>query len=101
MDGFIEIFVPWQWLGGPPPPDSYLYGIYLSSHSGGTEDTSNSNTGQGVACNNSGCYTSGPTAVSLQSFHAVAESGLAIWPFLLTLLLSSVYLVGMRLKRPF
>lgn len=100
LDGFIEIFVPWQWLGGTPP-GSYLYGVYLSSHSGGTEDSSSDNTGQGVACNESGCYTSGPTAVSLQSFYAVAEQGLALWLFLLTLLLSSVYLVGMRVKRPF
>jgi hypothetical protein len=98
LDGFIEVFVPWQWLGGTPP-DSYLFGLYLSAHSGGTEDTSNDNTGQGVACNESGCYTSGPTAVTLRSFDANSEAGLTIWPFFLMLLLSSIYLL--RLNRPF
>ncbi len=72
LDGFIEIFVPWEWLGGMPP-DSYLFGLYLSSHSGGTEDTSSDTTGQGVSCNDSGCYISGPTAVTLQSFSVLSN----------------------------
>ncbi|MBE2221289.1 MAG: hypothetical protein IAF02_07100 [Anaerolineae bacterium] len=97
LDGFIEMFVPWQWLGGTPP-DSYLFGLYLSAHSGGTEDTSADNTGQGIACNANGCYTSGPTAVTLQSFNAMSEKGMTIWPFLFIMLLSSGYVLGKRFK---
>jgi hypothetical protein len=97
LDGFIEIFVPWQWLGGTPP-DSYLFGLYLSAHSGGTEDTSADNTGQGVACNESGCYTSGPTAVTLQSFNASSKEAMQVWHLFLLFLLGSIYLVGLRFR---
>lgn len=97
LDGFIEMFVPWTWLGGTPP-STYLFGFYLSSHSGGTEDISSDTTGQGIACNDSGCYVSEPTAVTLQSFFVASENGVALWPIILMLLLSSGYLVSRYFK---
>jgi hypothetical protein len=100
LDGFIEIFVPWQWLGGTPP-DSFLIGMYLSAHSGGTEDSSTNETGQGIACSDSGCFISGPTAVSLQSFSGLSnydsdtESGIA---FAFMMFLGGLSLLGWRFK---
>lgn len=94
QDGFIEMFVPWQWLGGSPP-QTYLFGLYMSSHSNGTEDNSTDNTGQGVACNQSGCYTSRPTAVTLESVSAFSSGEGGVWfggVFLCLLFLTSIVL---------
>lgn len=101
-DGFIEMFVPWQWLGGSPPA-SYIFALYYSAHSNGTEDTSTDSSGQGIGCNSSGCYTSTPTAITLQSFSGFSDGGLNVWVggfFLLALVLSSGYLVGRRFTVP-
>lgn len=100
LDGFIEIYVPWQWLGGVPP-ESYLFGMYLSAHSGGTEDTSSDITGQGVSCNDSGCYTSGPTAVTLQSLSVLSNHEIDVWDgvsLLLMVFLGGSSFLGWRLK---
>ncbi len=98
LDGFIETFLPWQWLGGTPP-NTYLFGFYLSAHSGGTEDTSADVTGQGVSCDDQGCFTSGPTAVSLQSFSASAPNKGFVWLYLITLIFVSTVLFRELHKR--
>lgn len=100
QDGFMEMFVPWEYLGGEPP-ESYLFGLYLSAHSGGTEDSSADITGYGLACDNSGCYPSSPSAVTLQSFSGVSVSGVELLfglPFLLLLFFGSGRLMTKRFK---
>lgn len=100
LDGFVELFVPWQWLGDAPP-NTFLFAQYYSAHSVGVEDSSTNETGQGIACNDSGCYTSGPTAVTLQSFSVLSnndrDTGYGII-FVVIALLGGLSVLGWRFK---
>lgn len=78
QDAFVEMSVPWALLGGTPP-DGYLFGLYLSSHSAGTQDGSSDVSGNGIACNEDGCYQSTPSAVSLLSFSSGGQGVGLVW----------------------
>jgi len=77
-DTAVELFIPWNLIGGAPGDGQFIF-LQFGSYPSGPGQAPKDDTGpNGIACKNVGgsfqCYRSTPTAVTLRSFTASSWS---------------------------
>lgn len=76
-DTAVELFIPWSLVGGVPGLGETIF-LNFGSYPSGPAQAPKDDTVYGIACQNIRdvwkCFLSKPTAVTLASFHARAES---------------------------
>ena len=78
QDTAVELYIPWNLIGGAPGDDQSAY-LQFGSYPSGPAQAPKDDTGpNGIACQNSGgtfqCYPSTPTVVLLQSFESSSST---------------------------
>lgn len=80
-DTAVELFIPWDLVGGVPAVGETIF-LNFGSYPSGPAQAPKDDTVYGIACQNINdawkCFLSKPTAVTLASFHARTESNNAL-----------------------